>query len=127
MAKRKKKSNKALWAIVVVLVLILMGVTCPSHEDHKQAVTKAVNEYANREVVHDDSPWTTLGALFVDGLVNALVEEVFSTQNYLVCSVGTITYMDGEKEHVSFGILGHVFTFDADDVAECVEKMGKGE
>lgn len=133
MTKRKrnrKKSNSALWAVVAVLVIILLATTCPSHEDHRQAVGTAIREYADAEITRG-SDGSNAGNLFantlttylVNHLADKLLDQVFSTDKYLIFSIGTIRCPDGEKERVSFGILGHVYTFNADDIVEHISSL----
>ena len=49
------------------------------------------------------------------------VNNLLSVDNYAVCSVGRLEWQ-GDNKIVSFGLLGHVYTFDAEDLEEAYDK-----
>lgn len=62
MSSRSKK-HRGLWAIVLVLVVILLAITCPSRDDHRQAVSAAFHEYVNHEMAADAIRWSTSSSI----------------------------------------------------------------
>ena len=60
--------------------------------------------------------------MLVAQFADAVVGQFMRVDNYVVFSVGRIRY-GGETKTVSFGILGHVFTFDADDIGKAMKKQ----
>lgn len=114
----RKRRNGALWGIVSVLVLILMAVTCPSKEDHQEQISKVFREYMNGQIEDRSNPVVAVGSWLAGGLVDYAIDNMVTVDKYLIFSVGTMNYLDGEKERISFGVFGKVFTFDVDDLAE---------
>lgn len=124
--RRRRRAVKWLAAAAVVFFILL--ITCPGEERHRQTVVDEIVEAAQREVPWqsgDDTPLGsfsgTIGNLIVSRFADAVVGQFMSVDNYVIFSVGTIRY-GGETKTISFGILGHVFTFDADDIGKAVDK-----
>ena len=61
------------------------------------------------------------GNMIAARIVDAVVGQFMTVDNYFIFSVGKIGY-DGKEKTVSFGILGHVFTFGADDLREMMDE-----
>lgn len=119
-----KKSHKTFWysilAIVLVCLLVLM-VSNPNKQDHKEAikteVTTAITKLADRN--NQDNDIFSMGLkmltnLFASSTVDATLDQILNYHNYLICSSTDVTF-DGEQHKVSYGILGHVFTLNAED------------
>ena len=108
-----QKTKRGMWTIVILLlVLILLGVTCPSQTDHKEALTSALKEKFNEEKNNIDNPLVSLfGDLLVGTVLDSYLEGELNVQKYLVLSIGKVTTKEGETKIVSLGILNHVFTF----------------
>ena len=116
------------WLAAAAVVFFILLITCPGEERHRQTVVDEIVEAAQREVPWqsgDDTPLGsfsgTIGNLIVSRFADAVVGQFMSVDNYVIFSVGTIRY-GGETKTISFGILGHVFTFDADDIGKAVDK-----
>ena len=75
--------------------------------EYSQTLTREQRQRAKEKLV----------AQFAD----AIVGQFMSVDNYVIFSVGKIRY-GGETKTISFGILGHVFTFDADDIGKAMDK-----
>ncbi len=126
-AKRRRRRT-AKWLAAAAVVFFLLLITCPGEEKHRQTVVDEIAEAAQREM-----PWQsgddgllgafgeTLGNMLVSQFADAVVGQFMRVDNYVIFSVGKIRY-GGETKTVSFGILGHVFTFDADDIGKAIEK-----
>lgn len=61
------------------------------------------------------------GGAIAKQIVNAAVGQFMEVDNYFIFSVGTVHYGD-ESKTVSFGILGHVFTFSSDDLRKAIDR-----
>ena len=129
-----KKSHKTFWysilAIVLVCLLVLM-VSNPNKQDHKEAikteVTTAITKLADRN--NQDNDIFSMGLkmltnLFASSTVDATLDQILNYHNYLICSSTDVTF-DGEQHKVSYGILGHVFTLNADDVVRSYEAVNQ--
>ena len=107
---------------------VLMFATCPDKKDHKEAIKAVVSN-----VIEEDISTLPSGVeevvdavgLPIAGTVSDLVmKNKLKVNNYYLFSTGEITHK-GETQMVSFGILGHVFTFDEDDLREAINKKKK--
>lgn len=119
-----KRSSKKLWIVIgiLVLVVVLMIVTCPDKEDHKDAVTSELKEVVRSQTDFDADMMGLVGNMFTNGIVDIVVDNTLDVDNYGVCSVGRMS-LGANTKTVSFGLLGHVFTFDAKDVEQQIEKQ----
>lgn len=113
--------------IGLILVLAAMAVglvaTCPTEQAHREAITKEMNRFIKESTDNQGDAWGIIGNIISQKIVGVVVDNLIEVDNYGVCSVGSITFK-GKTHRVSFGILGHVFTFDADDIQRALEKGG---
>lgn len=113
--------------IGLILVLAAMAVglvaTCPTEQAHREAITKEMNRFIKESTDNQGDAWGIIGNIISQKIVGVVVDNLIEVDNYGVCSVGSIT-LKGKTHRVSFGILGHVFTFDADDIQRALEKGG---
>lgn len=141
-AVKPKKSHKWVWPVGILLVLVLvMALTCPSREDHKYAIKSVTHDWVSDKVdglagdaLHDLMGNVGLGAVgdylkelgvkFLNEQLNDFLDDYLEVDNYLVVSVGR--YHLSDKRHtVSLGAFGHVFTFNTDDIDEVIfDKLG---
>lgn len=128
-----KKSNKGCIAIFLVALVVLAGlliVTCPSEQKHKEAltsvITQSVNEAAHEQVNTSEDDMISkalamIGNALTHKVVDTAVDNLISVDNYMVCSMGTVSY-EGRNHIVSIGILGHIFTINKEDIKRAAEK-----
>lgn len=110
--ERKTRPGGKVMAVAAVAVAVLVLVfTCPGREQHRDAVVSEINS-AVGDVSGTSGAFGMLGDAFMSGIVDMMVGQVLDVDSYLVFSIGTIHY-GGRSRAVSFGILSHVFTFDA--------------
>ena len=116
------KNGLSFFLIIFVLVLILLGATCPSHEDHQQAVKNAYHEYIAEELGEEDDEVALMGTAFASNILDFFLSDRITVNKYLVFSLGKMQHLDGSSETISFGILGHVFTIDKADIKERIKQ-----
>lgn len=111
--------------LILVLAAMAIGLmaTCPTEQDHREAITKEMNRFFKESTDNQGDAWGIIGNIISQKIVGVVVDNLIEVDNYGVCSVGSITFK-GKTHRVSFGILGHVFTFDADDIQRALEKGG---
>lgn len=111
--------------LILVLAAMAIGLmaTCPTEQDHREAITKEMNRFIKESTDNQSDAWGIIGNIISQKIVGVVVDNLIEVDNYGVCSVGSITFK-GKTHRVSFGILGHVFTFDADDIQRALEKGG---
>ena len=122
-ATPKKNGNKKWWALVITLIVImLLAVTCPSKDDHKDALNGDISTAVTNTLVGQQSLWQVVGNFFVSKIVDATLESNLRYSNYLVCSV-TRAELNDKKSILSVGVLSHVFVlFNKDDLQKLVDK-----
>ena len=116
--------KKLLWIVIVLLVAVLMAVTAPGEEKHKEAMMKAVREYVDEEVADRgfvDNGITRLGKNVVVQAVKTALNSKLKFDNYYLFNM-THVKLDGENKTLSLGILGMVITFDKDMLRENLEE-----
>lgn len=122
-ATPRKNGNKKWWALVITLIVImLLAVTCPSKDDHKDALNGDISTAVTNTLVGQQSLWQVVGNFFVSKIVDATLESNLRYSNYLVCSV-TRAELNDKKSILSVGVLSHVFVlFNKDDLQKLVDK-----
>lgn len=116
--------KKLLWIVIVLLVAVVMAVTAPAEEKHKEAMMKAVREYVDEEAESrgfGNNGITQLGKNVVVQAVKTALNSKLKFDNYYLFNM-THVKLDGEDKTLSLGILGHVFTFDKDMLRENLEE-----
>lgn len=122
---KPKKSHTALWvtiAIVAVLAAVL-AITNPSEDDHCRAIAGVTQSWSS-EKIEDLTGGGFLGGItkMVTGpLVSGVVKNIVHVDSYGLCSLGHIDIGDSST-NVSFGIMGHVFTFNKTQIDEKIKE-----
>lgn len=100
--------KKILTIIAVILVLILMAITKPTHDDHLKAIDKKFEEYTES---NNDKEKLDFGSLLGNKLaglfVSAFTSTMVDTKDYVLFSIASVKNKDEEKL-VSVGIFGVV-------------------
>lgn len=98
--------------VFLLLFALVAVVTCPDKSSHETAVEKELKEELCKNLGDNDKDDITyfLKSAIGVGLADLVTVSLLEVDNYFVCSVGRIHY-DGKDKYISFGILGHVFTF----------------
>ena len=105
--------KKLLAVIIFLLVAILMVLTVPDKQKHKEAMMEAINEYVEEESVDrlGDNILAKLGKSVVVKTVETVLNSKLKVNNYYLFNT-TYVRMKGENQMLSLGMFGHVFTFD---------------
>lgn len=111
----------ALMLAALAVALIAAIVTCPGRDAHREAVAEVVKHAAAAAADGHDDAWGMIGSIISSRLTDAVVDQVLEVDNYMVCSVGSVTFR-GKRRNVSLGVFGHVFTFDADDLERALNR-----
>lgn len=98
-------------------LLVFLFMSCPDKNDHKErlggAITELIGEKLHSEAIED---FLTQSTEF-QSLLSTLGTAAVDVDNYFLFSIGKIDLI-GEEQVVSFGIGGHVFTFNDDIVKQ---------
>lgn len=118
--KRRYWGTKSIVLACVLAVFVILIATCPSADRHREAVTTEIgNAIADLNEDSQDA-WGMIGSMITSRLVGVVVSQLLEVDNYGVCSVGRV-HIQKKSEVVSFGVLGHVFTFNDKDVSRAIE------
>lgn len=107
--------------LIIVLCLGILVVSCPDERKHKDAVTQIASNAFRSEINNnidskEDEAYAFVGNVLVGGVISFIVNFNFTVDNYFIFSIGKMNLNDHEKT-VSFGILGHVFTFNRKQIS----------
>lgn len=127
----RDRSKTALIIVgIVAAILIIMSVTTPNKQQHEEAicgeVMGAFDKMLNDSMMSDDGATAFmtgvmfLGKTVIAPIVEGVVSNNLRVNNYIVFSKGVMT-IGGKTKTVSIGLLGHVWTVDAEDIEKVVE------
>ena len=114
---RKRHTGWWVAAACLTALVIAMAVTCPDKKDHERAIASVAKEWMGDKL---DS-WGAngmLGTMFrMLGGVGAdyAIDEMLDVDDYFSWSVGHVT-VGNEQYRTSVGIMGHVFTFNKEQI-----------
>ena len=126
---RSRSGVKWLIALLcLLLVVVLLAVTNPDRSKHKDAIVDSSREWLGDKTKALTDPLGDLAPI-VGGLVDWIgghgidfvIDQYLEVDNYVVCSVGRFNTGD-EAKTISLGVLGHVFTFDKQDVDQALAR-----
>lgn len=138
----KKKSMKV-WTWIgaaVVAVMLIMAVSNPSRDEHKQVVKQNITNGVEKglsesENAVSDNPFKAFGSAmikaFATPFVNSALDNMLQYHNYMFWSTTTIELPVTDSDEssktrtvrTSLGIFGKVFTSDEDDIAKAISKV----
>ncbi len=124
----KKKSRKTLWKIIlglIVLLFLVFAITNPGPDAHKEKVkTEAAKAIDKATETSDNNFFTqsirSIAKMMAGSAIDEVMNQLFEYHNYIVCSKGTVEF-NGKQHIVSIGILGSVYTMNADDMVKALE------
>ena len=126
----KKRNGCLITLLIIVIVGAAMVMTCPDTQAHKeklsQMVSTSVKEAINQDInTGSNDPISQglqmVGGILVNKMVDSAVDNMLQVENYIVCSIGRVSY-SGEEHIVSLGLLGHIFTVNQDKLNEATKK-----
>ncbi|WP_197421712.1 GYF domain-containing protein [Prevotella sp. DNF00663] len=114
--------------VAIAIILGILAITNPSREDHNEAIQKAVKEVIDDQQTNNDDDIFSQGMSIISGFITkhvtaAIVDKMLDVDNYGLFSIGSIR-LDGKSHTVSYGVLGHVYTFDKSDIQKALKKNG---
>ena len=124
----KKKSNHFAMKMIIglfIFIFAIFAVTNPSEEDHKEKVRTEVSKAIEKAVSTTDNNFFTqalrsAAKMMADNMMGEAMNQLFEYHNYIVCSKGSVEF-NGKQHTISFGILGKVYTMNADDMVKALE------
>ena len=123
----KKKGHFALKVIIglIVFIIAMLAFTNPSAEDHKEKVRTEAGKAIEKATSTTDNNFfsqalRSVAKMMADNVMGEAMDQLFEYHNYIVCSTGSVN-LDGKDHTISFGILGKVYTMNADDMVKALE------
>lgn len=110
-----KKNSLVVLLIFGVIVVIAM-LTNPNQQQHKDAVKSKLNVYMQKSLKSNankaNNRWEemgqNLGAMFGGVLVEQTINNLVSSDNFILFSLTNMTW-EGESKTIGFGFMGNVF------------------
>ena len=98
--------NRVTWILVSLIVIISLGVSKPSLDDHKLKIKSVISKVSGVGIIDN-----TIGKLF-SGI--DLITYEFEVKDGVILSVGVINHdlnPNTPKKPISLGVCGKVFIF----------------
>lgn len=124
----KKKTNHFAMKLVIgliIFILALFAITNPSADAHKEKVRTEASKAVEKAVGSTDNNFfsqalRSVAKMMAGSMMDEAMNQLFEYHNYIVCSTGSVEF-NGKPHTVSFGILGNVYTMNADDMVKALE------
>lgn len=124
---KKKTSHFAMKIVIglIIFILALFAVTNPSADAHKEKVRTEASKAVEKAVGSTDNNFfsqalRSVAKMMAGSMMDEAMNQLFEYHNYIVCSTGSVEF-NGKPHTVSFGILGNVYTMNADDMVKALE------
>ena len=125
---KKKTSHFAMKMVIglIIFILALFAITNPSADAHKEKVRTEASKAVEKAVGSTDNNFfsqalRSVAKMMAGSMMDEAMNQLFEYHNYIVCSTGSVEF-NGKPHTVSFGILGNVYTMNADDMVKALEK-----
>lgn len=124
---KKKSSHFAMKMVrgLIIFILAIFAVTNPSADAHKEKVRTEASKAVEKAVGSTDNNFfsqalRSVAKMMAGSVMDEAMNQLFEYHNYIVCSTGSVEF-NGKQHTVSFGILGNVYTMNADDMVKAME------
>lgn len=124
---KKKSSHFAMKMVIglIIFILAIFAVTNPSADAHKEKVRTEASKAVEKAVGSTDNNFfsqalRSVAKMMAGSMMDEAMNQLFEYHNYIVCSTGSVEF-NGKQHTVSFGILGSVYTMNADDMVKALE------
>lgn len=124
---KKKTSHFAMKMVIglIIFILAIFAITNPSADAHKEKVRTEVSKAVEKAVGSTDNNFfsqalRSVAKMMAGSVMDEAMNQLFEYHNYIVCSTGSVEF-NGKQHTVSFGILGNVYTMNADDMVKALE------
>lgn len=124
---KQRKSHMTMKLIIglIVFIIAVFAVSNPGADAHKEKVRTEVGKAIEKATSTSDNNFfsqalRSVAKMMARGVMDVAMNQLFEYHNYIVCSKGTVEF-NGKQHTVSFGILGTVYTMNADDMVKALE------
>lgn len=130
---KKKTSHFAMKIVIglIIFILAIFAITNPSADAHKEKVRTEASKAVEKAVGSTDNNFfsqalRSVAKMMAGSMMDEAMNQLFEYHNYIVCSTGSVEF-NGKPHTVSFGILGNVYTMNADDMVKALEEANVNE
>lgn len=130
---KKKTSHFAMKMVIglIIFILAIFAITNPSADAHKEKVRTEASKAVEKAVGSTDNNFfsqalRSVAKMMAGSMMDEAMNQLFEYHNYIVCSTGSVEF-NGKPHTVSFGILGNVYTMNADDMVKALEEANVNE
>lgn len=125
--KSNRKKVLTYVGIAVALLLLIMAITNPSKDEHRQVIKDHITAGFHRGLSgNDNSGIASLASSMISALagpvINSAIDNLLQYHNYVFWSTTTIDIPGTGEQRTSLGIFGKVLTSDEATIAEAVAK-----
>ena len=124
---KKKTSHFAMKLVIglIIFILAIFAITNPGADAHKEKVRTEASKAIEKAVGSTDNNFfsqalRSVAKMMAGSVMDEAMNQLFEYHNYIVCSTGSVEF-NGKPHTVSFGILGNVYTMNADDMVKALE------
>ena len=124
---KKKTSHFAMKMVIglIIFILAIFAITNPSADAHKEKVRTEASKAVEKAVGSTDNNFfsqalRSVAKMMAGSMMDEAMNQLFEYHNYIICSTGSVEF-NGKPHTVSFGILGNVYTMNADDMVKALE------
>ena len=124
---KKKTSHFAMKMVIglIIFILAIFAITNPGADAHKEKVRTEASKAVEKAVGSTDNNFfsqalRSVAKMMAGSMMDEAMNQLFEYHNYIVCSTGSVEF-NGKPHTVSFGILGNVYTMNADDMVKALE------
>lgn len=124
---KKKTSHFAIKMVIglIIFILAIFAITNPSADAHKEKVRTEASKAVEKAIGSTDNNFfsqalRSVAQMMAGSMMDEAMNQLFEYHNYIVCSTGSVEF-NGKQHTVSFGILGNVYTMNADDMVKALE------
>lgn len=102
-------SSKKISLIIISAIILIGIITNPNSDRHKEAVKNKLNSiFQTSKSEQESDEWSQLGDAFTMMIIGPIVNNLISTDNYILFSTTKINW-EGESRVIGLGAFGNVF------------------
>ena len=115
--------KKLLILLIFLMIAVILILTRPDKERHKEAMMKAIEEYVDEEARDKlgDNALAKIGRDIVVKTAETALNSKLRENNYFIFNT-TSVHLNGQDNTLSVGLLGMVFTFNKDTIHDKLEE-----
>lgn len=119
--------NRYMKNLLIILIFLMIAVililTRPDKEQHKEAMMKAIEEYVDEEAKDrlGDNVLAKIGRGVVVKTAETVLNSKLKENNYYLFNTTTV-HLQGKDNTLSLGLFGFVYTFDKETIHEKLEE-----